>query len=213
MPRYGMIIQIDRCAGCFSCQVACKEENKVAPGIFYERIHREENPEAMVVNWFRVSCMHCDEQACMPICPAKAIYRGPAGEVLVDHEKCIGCTMCAMACPYGAPMFNRSGRTSYFGDREPLQIVDLEPWQKHRKGRAEHCTLCTHRTSKGRPPACVEACGIGALTWVDYDNPTEKTAPLIVQILPDAYVGDQRFIHSGKDLYSPSKPKRLAMSC
>ena len=46
-------------------------------------------------------------------------------------------------------------------------------------GKAAHCTLCSHRLEKGQLPACVEACGIHAITLVDYDKPTEKTKPLI----------------------------------
>ena len=57
MAKYGIIVEIDRCVGCHACAVACKEENKVAPGIFYERIHRVENEKDMVINWFRVSCI------------------------------------------------------------------------------------------------------------------------------------------------------------
>ena len=117
----------------------------------------------------------------MKVCPAKAIHKGPAGEVLVDEEKCIGCQMCARVCPYGVPQFNTSGVTNYFGDKAPLAIRDLEPWQKHKAGRAEHCTLCTHRTSKGLKPACVEACGIGAMTLVDYESPTPEMEKLIAQ--------------------------------
>ncbi len=179
MSKYGIIVQIDRCVGCYACAVACKEENQVAPGIFYETIRRSENEKDQVINWFRVSCMHCEKPACLPACPMKAIYKGAAGEVLVDHEKCIGCQMCAKACPYGAPQFNTTGKTSYFDDKAPLAERPLKAWQQHKPGRAEHCTLCTHRTSVGKAPACVEACGIHAMTWVDYDNPTEATKPLI----------------------------------
>ncbi|MDO5530597.1 4Fe-4S dicluster domain-containing protein [Sutterella sp.] len=179
MSKYGIIVLVDKCAGCHACAIACKEENQVAPGIFYERIRRFENAEARYINYFRASCQHCENPACMKVCPAKAIHKGPAGEVLVDEEKCIGCQMCARACPYGVPQFNTSGNTNYFGDKMPLAVRDLEPWQKHRAGRAEHCTLCTHRTSQGRPPACVEACGIGAMVWVDYENPTKDTEKLI----------------------------------
>ena len=154
MSRFGIIVNVDKCVGCHACAIACKEENQVAPGIFYERVERFENIADNFINWFRVSCMHCDKPACMPVCPAKAIHRGPAGEVLVDQKKCIGCRMCERACPYGAPKFNASGETNYFGGKTPLAIRELEPWQRHAAGRAEHCTLCTHRTSQGRPPAC-----------------------------------------------------------
>lgn len=33
MSRYGIIFNVDRCIGCEACFVACKEENKVVPGI------------------------------------------------------------------------------------------------------------------------------------------------------------------------------------
>lgn len=184
MSRFGIIVNVDKCVGCHACAIACKEENQVAPGIFYERVERFENIADNFINWFRVNCMHCDKPACMPVCPAKAIHRGPAGEVLVDQKKCIGCRMCERACPYGAPKFNASGETNYFGGKTPLAIRELEPWQRHAAGRAEHCTLCTHRTSQGRPPACVEACGIGAMTWVDFDAPTPEAEKLIAAAKP-----------------------------
>ena len=102
MSRYGIIVNVDRCAGCFACAVACKEENQVAPGIFWEKIKRDENVRDNVINWFRMSCMHCDDPACMKVCPMKAIHKGPHGEVLVDQQKCIGCKMCTKVCPRDA---------------------------------------------------------------------------------------------------------------
>ena len=86
--------------------------------------------------------------------------------------------MCEKACPYGVPVFP-SGVTSYYGDKKPLYERPLEAWTTHPAGKAAHCTLCSHRLEKGQLPACVEACGIHAITLVDYDKPTEKTKPLI----------------------------------
>lgn len=204
MSKFGIIVNIDRCVGCHACAIACKEENQVAPGIFYERIERQENFEARVVNYFRASCQHCENPACMKVCPVKAIHRGPGGEVLVDDAKCIGCRMCASVCPYGAPKFNDKGVVNYFGDKAPLAVRDLEPWQRRKPGRAEHCTLCTHRTSKGRVPACVEACGIGAMTLVDYENPTPEMKKLIDRAKPmNAAAGTEpkiRYIASHMDV-------------
>ena len=176
MSKFGIIVNVDKCVGCHACAIACKEENRVAPGIFYERIHREENIEKNVISYFRMSCMHCENPACMKVCPAKAIHRGPGGEVLVDQTKCIGCKMCLAACPYGAPQFNDKGETSYWPGKTPLAERPLEPWQKHVAGKAEHCTLCSHRRAQGLKPACVENCSTGALTLVDYENPAPEVA-------------------------------------
>ena len=179
MSRYGIIVNVDRCTGCFACAVACKEENQVAPGIFWEKIKRDENVRDNVINWFRMSCMHCDDPACMKVCPMKAIHKGPHGEVLVDQQKCIGCKMCANACPYDVPVFNTEGRTSYFGDKQPLVVRPDKPHTERTPGKAEHCTLCTHRLAEGRLPACVENCSTKALTLVDYDSKDPEVQALI----------------------------------
>lgn len=178
MSQFGIIVNVDKCIGCQACFVACKEENKVAPGIQWNQIHRAENLQDRIINYFRVSCQHCDNPACLPVCPAKAIYTGPHGEVLVDQSKCIGCGACAMACPYGAPKFNRSGKTSYWDD-PALASVPLQPHQQRTPGKAERCTLCVQRTSNGQVPKCVEACAVKALTFVDYDNLTPEQKALV----------------------------------
>lgn len=46
-------------------------------------------------------------------------------------------------------------------------------------GKAEHCTLCTHRLAEGRLPACVENCSTKALTLVDYDSKDPEVQALI----------------------------------
>lgn len=126
MSRYGIIVNVDRCAGCFACAVACKEENQVAPGIFWEKIKRDENVRDNVINWFRMSCMHCDDPACMKVCPMKAIHKGPHDEVLVDQQKCIGCKMCANACPYDVPVFNPASRQKITQSPETKQTLLLK---------------------------------------------------------------------------------------
>lgn len=179
MSKLGIIVNADRCMGCHTCFTACKEENQLAPGIKWNHLERVEHPAAGVIDYFRVSCMHCDDPACIKVCPMKAIHKGPNGEVLVDQAKCIGCRMCLSACPYGAPKFSDPKVTSYFGEKEPLARVDVRPENARIPGKAEHCTLCTHRTAKGELPACVAACPAKALVLVDYENPTAEAKALI----------------------------------
>lgn len=204
--KYGLIIVADRCMGCHTCYTVCKEENQIAPGVKWNHVERVEHPKHKIIDYFRVSCMHCEDAPCMKVCPAKAIYKGPHGETLVDSEKCIGCHMCEKACPYGAPQFSDPDKLSYFGEKASLSPLRAQPSPLRVPGRAEHCTLCAHRTEKGLLPACSAACPADAIVFVDYDNPTEKTAPLIkkAQALDEAAGTNPkvRFISSHTDFRS-----------
>lgn len=174
MAKYGILFNVDRCIACQACFVACKEDNQVHPGMAWVRINRIEDPKARVISYFRSSCQHCEDPACMKVCPVKAVSKGAFGEVLVDSKKCIGCRMCLAACPYGVPQFNDAKVTNYFGDKAPLVERALELWQQREPGKAEHCTLCTHRLAEGRKPACVEYCSTGALELVDFEALTPE---------------------------------------
>jgi Fe-S-cluster-containing dehydrogenase component len=52
---------------------------------------------------FPKSCLHCEDAPCVTVCPTGASYkRAEDGIVLVNEDLCIGCGLCAWACPYGA---------------------------------------------------------------------------------------------------------------
>ena len=119
--KLGLVIDLDTCVGCHACVVSCKgwnTENYGVPlsdvdaygadpsGTFLNRVHTYElQPQdgpAQTVH-FPKSCLHCDDAPCVTVCPTGASYkRAEDGIVLVNEDACIGCSLCAWACPYGA---------------------------------------------------------------------------------------------------------------
>ena len=45
MARYGLVIDVARCTGCYACVVACKSENSTRPGVSWIRIQEDEEGE------------------------------------------------------------------------------------------------------------------------------------------------------------------------
>lgn len=100
-------------------------------------------------------CNHCENPACVQVCPIGATYQTADGVVLVDREWCMGCGYCIMACPYGVRFFHPVYHT------------------------AEKCTFCYHRISVGLKPACVEACAFGARSIGNLNDPNDPVAKAI----------------------------------
>jgi len=179
---YGL--DLSRCVGCRRCVYACVHENNQSrdPQIHWIRVLEmkkdrgidfaesniyydpEEVPEPDSF-YVPVACQQCRNPPCTKVCPVKATWQEPDGIVVIDSDWCIGCRCCMSACPYGARHFNWSEPTiaaeeinpdtHYFGNRpRPMGVV-------------EKCTFCIHRTRKGRYPACVEICPVGARKFGD----------------------------------------------
>jgi carbon-monoxide dehydrogenase iron sulfur subunit len=89
----------------------------------------------------------------MQVCPTDALVRDrPTGSVIVQYPLCIGCTVCAMACPFGIITFHRVSQLA--ADRE----VNAK------------CDNCIERLRAGKIPACAEACKTGALEFGDAND-------------------------------------------
>ena len=180
--RYGMVIDLKRCSGCKTCSVVCKVANNIPNNIIWNRVLTEggnapdtaggtwDNPEMQ--HW-PVACQHCENPACVKVCPVGATYKDPeTGVVRQDYDKCIGCRMCMSACPYnGVRSFNWE-EPSYHLDF-PVGDQDVAPHQKH---VVEKCTFCWHRLAKGLAPACVEVCSARARIFGDANDPDSEVS-------------------------------------
>ena len=164
MAHYGFAIDTVRCIGCHTCSTACKLSNNLPIDIWWNRVLTE-GGEAMDtpggewpnnhMRFLPVSCQHCENPACVKVCPVGATYKDPeTGVVRQDYDKCIGCRMCMAACPYtGVRSFNWE-EPKYHHRLFRRGRVEVPVHQKH---VVEKCTMCWHAAcAKGEEPACVE---------------------------------------------------------
>ncbi|MFC6671049.1 4Fe-4S dicluster domain-containing protein [Marinobacterium aestuariivivens] len=179
MAKLGLVVDLDTCVGCHGCATACKQWNTsgtIGPlsdkdpygrdpsGAWLNRIRTYEvgdTPNSKTVN-MPMSCMHCEDAACVTVCPTGASYkRKEDGIVLVDQDKCMGCNLCSWACPYGAR--------------------ELDPQQ----GTMKKCTLCVDRIyderlpEEERKPACVITCPTKSRVFGDFDDPDSEVSRLV----------------------------------
>ncbi|WGH78452.1 4Fe-4S dicluster domain-containing protein [Jannaschia ovalis] len=210
----GLVIDLDTCVGCHACVTACKgwnTQNYGAPlsdqdaygdasGTFLNRIHSfQVTPDAQPISdvvpprlaqtvHFPKSCLHCEDAPCVTVCPTGASYkRVEDGIVLVNEDACMGCGLCAWACPYGA--------------REVDEAA----------GVMKKCTLCVDRIynenipETERQPACVRTCPAGARHFGDLSDPDSDVSRLVaarggVDLMPE-----QGTVPVNK--YLPPRPK------
>ncbi|MDH5638519.1 MAG: 4Fe-4S dicluster domain-containing protein [Nitrospinota bacterium] len=100
-------------------------------------------------------CNHCRNTPCTQVCPVNASYQSPDGVVLVDKTRCIGCSYCVQACPYGSRYIHPEKHT------------------------ADKCTWCYHRITKGLLPACVTVCPTGARKFGDLKDQSSEIKKLL----------------------------------
>ena len=133
---------LERCTGCKRCELACMAEHSESGdyGLALEpktRIFVDSLYEGPVP----VVCRHCKDALCVSACMAGCMQKDPLTGIVTNqgHEqKCVGCWMCIMACPYGmvSPSLDivESGRDAF--------------------AQAVKCDFCPNRAT----PACVDGC-------------------------------------------------------
>ena len=188
MTRYGMAIDLRRCAGCGACVVACQMQNNQRPGVSWNNLdvyewgtQAGENGRAYVPN----ACVQCEKPACVDACPTGASVRRDDGITVIDYEKCIACGLCLAACPYGARSADEG--SSYAVEMQAADQVTAPEYGVERGARGKYvgtygtvrkCTFCTHRLAWGEAPACCETCIGDARYFGDLNDPESKVAQL-----------------------------------
>jgi len=184
MPKWGMVIDLDRCIGCNACTMACKQENGTPQEIFFARVLTRELgkfPKTRIL-FIPVLCNQCSDPPCENICPTGATYIRDDGLVLVDHDKCIGCRACYVACPYKNRFYisrKWDRKKGYFGSQ--TSVIELEKYKDYCPGTTVKCDFCSHRIDEGLEPACVITCPTDARIFGDLEDPDTKIVDLIVR--------------------------------
>jgi anaerobic dimethyl sulfoxide reductase subunit B (iron-sulfur subunit) len=150
---YAFTFDASACSGCKACQIACKDKNNLPAGVLWRRVYEvsggtwQKQDEAWITDVFAynlsIACNHCVHPKCAGVCPTDAYVVRPDGIVYIDESKCMGCGYCAWACPYSAPRYN----------------PDLRHMTK--------CNFCYDNLDAGLPPACVAACPLRVLDFVE----------------------------------------------
>lgn len=206
--KLGLVIDLDICVGCHACAVNCKEWNTgghAAPltdldpygpkpiGVWFNRIHTYEvgasETEPSRTVHFPKSCLHCEDAACVTVCPTGASFkRAEDGIVLVHEAKCIGCKLCSWACPYGAREYDSD------------------------EGVMKKCTLCVDRIYNenmdevDRVPACVSTCPAGARHFGDFSDANSAVSKLVAERSGFDLMAEMGYKPTNK--YLPPRPRR-----
>jgi tetrathionate reductase subunit B len=125
-------------------------------GTHFRFDNRYENAKVTKAFFVPKLCNHCENPACVQVCPTGATFKTPDGAVLIDHKYCIGCQYCVQACPYGARSFN------------------------HERHVTDKCTWCYHRITKGLNPACVDICPTGTRIFGDLNDASSPISRFLV---------------------------------
>ncbi len=178
MARLSLLIDVNKCNGCFNCFLACRDEyfgNDYPPysapqplndqfWMQIKEIERGKYPRPKL-SYIPTPCMHCESAPCLAAAKNGAVYRRKDGIVIIDPQKAKGQQAIVASCPYRVVFWNPE-----------LQV-------------AQKCTLCAHRLDQGESqPRCVESCPTGALVFGDLDDPASEISKI-------AAVGGTQALH------------------
>ena len=172
--KYGIVIDVAKCTGCYACFLACKDENcgEEFPGytaaqpmtgqfwINLTEVERGTFPKVKLSHIPKL-CGHCDEPGCMQMAQNDAVYKREDGIVIIDPQKAVGQKHIVNTCPRRMIFWNE--------DRQLPQ----------------KCDMCAHFLDQGfNKPRCVEMCPTSALVFGDINDPDSEIAKIVAEKKP-----------------------------
>lgn len=118
-------------------------------------------------------CRNCSEPWCVAACKRGAMRKAGI-RVIVDTELCVGCGICAVACPFGTIRTNKVHCRQSPGNVSLLRPINV----------VVKCDRCRGQ----RTPACCKECPTGALGFVS----GKELRELIQNSVPNADYGTNR---------------------
>ncbi len=146
--KYGMLIDLDKCIGCYACQVTCRKEHNLPRWADRLKVHIQDvgTYPAFTRLFFPSLCNHCEKPICTEYCSSNALQYSEQGIIRYDAEACNHCFACIDAC-------------------EPETIV------YHKEAAfLSKCDFCFERLQQGLQPACVLSCMAKALHFGELNH-------------------------------------------
>lgn len=180
MAQYGFYFDQTLCVGCRTCQIACKDKNRLEIGELYRNVHSYETGEFPNPGIYHLAdtCHHCTDPACVKVCPTGRTKKDEkTGVVFHDpNVNCLGehCQACVASCPYHHPVL-----------RAEINAVGK-------------CDMCRDLIANGEKPACVAACMTRALDFGPVEELKEKYGTNLVTeepCLPKDSTGSNFYIN------------------
>jgi Fe-S-cluster-containing dehydrogenase component len=173
MKTWHIVVDVDKCVGCYTCQLACKDEHvgntwfpytdeQQKQGQHWIELEKSERGvyPRVDVSYRAKFCNHCGNAPCAKKAP-DAFVKREDGLVLLDPVRAKGNRALVDACPYGNITWN--------------EMI----------GTAQKCTLCAHLLDEGRKePRCVQSCPLRALRVVRLDDAAFDTLAEKKRLVP-----------------------------